>query len=75
MKGDKVKICFVLSHLPQGGAERQTINLIRMLDPVRYDITLLLYANREIFYREIHNLPVRVISRPVTTENKIIKNI
>ncbi len=57
----KVKICYILSHLPQGGAERQTINLIRALDYSRYDITLVLYANVEIFYKEILELPIHLL--------------
>ena len=56
----KIKLCFVLSHLPQGGAERQTINLIKALDYFRYDISLILYANTEIFYREILELPIHL---------------
>ena len=54
-------MCFVLSHLPQGGAERQTINLITALDFSRYDITLILYDNTEIFYKEIHKLPIHLL--------------
>lgn len=71
----KVKICFILSHLPQGGAERQTVNLIRMLDPSRFEITLVLYANQEIFYREILELPIHIISCPAYRKFKIIKNL
>jgi len=56
----KIRICYILSHLPQGGAERQTINLITALDYTRYDITLILYANTEIFYKEIRELPIHL---------------
>ena len=72
---NKIRICFILSHLPQGGAERQTINLIRFLDPARFDITLLLYANREVFYREVFDLPVTIISKSEVKKGKIIKNL
>ena len=71
----KVKICYVLSHLPQGGAERQTLNLMRMLDPAKFEVTLVLYANQEIFYTEIHELPVRLISNPAYNKSKLIKNL
>lgn len=71
----KVKICFILSHLPQGGAERQTLNLIRMLDPSRFEVTLVLYANQEIFYKEIHELPIRLISSPAYKKSKLFKNL
>jgi len=71
----KVKICFVLSHLPQGGAERQTLNLIRMLDPSRFEVTLILYANQEIFYKEIDELNVHIISCSSYSKSKLIKNL
>jgi len=71
----KVNICFVLSHLPQGGAERQTLNLIRMLDPSQFEVTLVLYANQEIFYKEVHDLPIRIISSPAYEKCKIFKNL
>ena len=74
-KKTRIRICFVLSHLPQGGAERQTINLIRKLDPEEFDVTLVLYANQEIFYEEILQLPVRIISSPAYRKCKLIKNL
>mgnify|MGYP001004914783 CR=1 FL=1 len=74
-KKTRIRICFVLSHLPQGGAERQTINLIRKLDPEEFDVTLVLYANQEIFYKEILQLPIRIISCPAYSKCKLIKNI
>lgn len=75
MTQPKVMICFVLSHLPQGGAERQTLNLIRMLDPSRFEVTLILYANQIIFYKEIHDLNVHIISCPAYNKCKLIKNL
>ncbi|HQP77476.1 MAG TPA: glycosyltransferase, partial [Saprospiraceae bacterium] len=74
-KKTRIRICFVLSHLPEGGAERQTINLIRKLDPEEFDVTLVLYANQEIFYEEILQLPVRIISSPAYRKCKLIKNL
>jgi glycosyltransferase involved in cell wall biosynthesis len=71
----KTKICFILSHLPQGGAERQTINLIKGLDKTNYDVTLLIYASKEIFYDEILNLPVELIIRHDKGGNKLIRNL
>jgi glycosyltransferase involved in cell wall biosynthesis len=71
----KVKLCFILSHLPQGGAERQTVNLIRKLNPEEFDVTLVLYANQEIFYKEILQLPVRIFSSPAYSKCKLIKNL
>lgn len=72
---DKIKICYILSHLPQGGAERQTLNLIKGLDSERYDITLILYASTEIFYKEVTALPVRLIINPASDSNKLMRNL
>ena len=71
----KVKICFILSHLPQGGAERQTINLIKGLNPDFYDISLLLYANEKIFYSEVYELPVKLIIHHSPARSKILRTI
>ncbi len=71
----KIKICYILSHLPQGGAERQTINLIKALDRSRYDITLILYANSEIFYKEILELPIRLLVHQSPKVWKLFRNI
>jgi glycosyltransferase involved in cell wall biosynthesis len=75
VEGSKTRICFILTHLPQGGAERQTINLIRGLNPSYYDITLLLYAGDSLFYREVLDLPVRLITNRSSSGNKIHRNI
>lgn len=75
MEGSKTRICFILTHLPQGGAERQTINLIRGLNPNIYDITLLLYAGDFLFYREVLDLPVRLITNQSSSGNKVKRNI
>lgn len=71
----KIKLCFILSHLPQGGAERQTINLIKALDYSRYDIFLILYANTEIFYREILELPIHLSVHQSPNVCKLFKSI
>ncbi len=75
MEGSKIKICFILTHLPQGGAERQTINLIRGLSPSFYDVTLLLYAGDYLFYKEVFDLPVRLIVNPSSSGSKINRNL
>jgi glycosyltransferase involved in cell wall biosynthesis len=71
----KIRICFILSHLPQGGAERQTINLIRGLNPAFYDISLLLYANEKLFYTEVYKLPVKLIIHQSPATNKILRTL
>jgi glycosyltransferase involved in cell wall biosynthesis len=71
----KTRICFILSHMPSGGAERQTINLIRGLDPSKFEITLLLYANSEIFYKEVLELPINLIVNDTVPATKLVRNI
>lgn len=71
----RIKLCFILSHLPQGGAERQTINLIKGLKASDYEITLLLYANTELFYKEVIELPVKVIVNQTSKANRVIRNL
>jgi len=71
----KHKLCFILSHLPQGGAEMQTINLIRGLNSSNLDITLLLYNSKDIFYKEIYELPINLIIRKEKGANKISRFI
>jgi glycosyltransferase involved in cell wall biosynthesis len=70
----KIKICFILSNLPQGGAERQTLNLINNLDSNVYDITLLLYSSYEVFYKEVFDLEIKIIERKHKFKSKIIRN-
>ena len=71
----KIRICFILSHLPQGGAERQTINLIRGLDPEEYDISLLLYGGDTIFYKEILDLPVKLVVNRASAAGRVSRNL
>lgn len=72
---DKIRLCIILSHLPQGGAERQTINLIRGLNPDNYEITLILYANSEIFYKEVIAFPIKLITNNASGSNRLFRNI
>jgi len=71
----KIKICYILSHLPQGGAERQTINLIKALDYSKYDITLILYASKDVFYKEILELPIHLLIHQSPKNWKLFRNI
>lgn len=71
----KTRICFILSHLPQGGAERQTINLLKALDYSRYEVTLVLYANTELFYKEVLDLPIQILIHQSPSFSKVLRNI
>lgn len=68
-------ICFISTHFPQGGAEKQTLNLIRELCQMNYQITIVMYQQEYIFYKEIFELPIRVIINPFNSANKIIRTI
>lgn len=67
----KINICFVLSHIPQGGYERQLLNLFSNIDYTKFKITLLLYLNDKIFYEKFTNLPIKIVSRKAV-KNKYI---
>ena len=56
-----IKICFIASHFPQGGAERQVLELIKGLQDKDYDITLMLYQSNEIFFNELKSLNINFI--------------
>jgi len=71
----KIKICFILSNLLQGGAERQTLNLIKNLDSSVYEITLVLYSCYDIFYKEVFDLDIKIIQRELKFKSKLIRNI
>ncbi len=71
----KIKICFIISKLNIGGAERQLIELIKNLDQSNFEITLLIYNSKESFYR--NSLPdnIRVAERKLFSKNKLLKII
>jgi glycosyltransferase involved in cell wall biosynthesis len=56
-----IKICFVLSHFPQGGAERQVLELIKGLLVKNCEVTLMLYQSDQIFYEELKELDIKFI--------------
>jgi glycosyltransferase involved in cell wall biosynthesis len=54
---EKIRICFIISNLGQGGAERQFVELIKYIDKKRFDCTLCLYAvQQELFYKETRSI-------------------
>lgn len=68
-----MRICFITSHLRQGGAERQVVELIKILSKKNYQITLLLYQSDIIFYQEISDLPIEIIcNKKKIQRNKFI---
>jgi len=52
----KIKICFVLGSLNQGGAEKQFVELIKNIDKSRFDVTLCIYSRKEVFFQEIFKI-------------------
>lgn len=53
------KICFIASHLPQGGAEKQMLELIKGLLLKDYDITVFCYQSDICFFDELKTLNIR----------------
>jgi len=52
----KIKVVFLISNLPQGGAEKQFVNLIKHLNKELFDIDVYLYAyQKDAFFDEIFN--------------------
>ena len=60
-KNIPIKICFIASHFPQGGAERQILELIKGLLQKEYKVTFMLYQSDQIFYEEILELDINLI--------------
>ena len=54
-RGEEKKILFVLCSLPQGGAERQAIYLVKGLSDAGYEVELCLYSNQTTFYHKLLN--------------------
>lgn len=58
----KKKLLFVNNSLGRGGAEKALIELLNVLDPERYEVSLYLMVNRGEFYRQLPSY-VRVLNR------------
>jgi glycosyltransferase involved in cell wall biosynthesis len=54
-------ICFISSHFPQGGAERQISELIKGLIKRGYKISLICYQSDIIFFEELKKLNLTLI--------------
>jgi glycosyltransferase involved in cell wall biosynthesis len=75
METKKLKICYILSHFTQGGAERQILNLITGLDKNKFEPTLLIYSCPEFFYNDINKTDVRIITYDHHHKPLLIRNI
>jgi hypothetical protein len=71
IKNTPTNICFIASHFPQGGAERQILELIKGLLKKEYKVTLMLYQSDQVFYNEILELDIKLI----LNKDKPSKNI
>ena len=58
----KKKLLFVINSLGRGGAEKALIELLNVLDPERYEVSLYLMVNRGEFYRQLPSA-VKVLNR------------
>lgn len=69
----KCKVCFIVSNLKQGGAERQLVELIKRLDSSKYEITLCLYDMDKVFYDELYSLDnIRIVQRQSESKFKLL---
>lgn len=77
MSKKKIKLCFIISNLSQGGAERQFVHIINGINKNKFDVTLILYAvQKKIFFSEILNTPnVTVIRNTLKSKYYIFKII
>jgi len=71
----KIKICFVISNLGAGGAERQFVELINSIDKSKFSICVCLYAaNKGVFFSEIENdVSIKVEKNILTQKIKVLK--
>jgi len=64
MRNKKIKILFFLPHLVGGGAERVTINIIKLLNKELYDITLVVLSKKGPSYnllpKDLHIIDLNV---------------
>lgn len=75
MISKKKSICFILSHFGLGGAEVQTLNLIRGLIEKNFKITLLLYKSDEIYFDALKKMPIKIVVRSTAKTNKFLEKI
>lgn len=70
----KIKVCFVVSDLNQGGAERQLVELIKHIDKDKFSVTLLVYKQETFFYSSINEIPnIQIITNKPTSGNRLSK--
>jgi glycosyltransferase involved in cell wall biosynthesis len=72
---NKIKICYIINNLSQGGAERQLIELIRNIDKAKFDITICLYAvNKGIFFKSVFDIrAINIVQNVLKKRVRILK--
>lgn len=72
---EKIKICFIISNLSSGGAERQFVELIKNINKEKFDVSLFLYAVQKlIFYKEIFEIEgIKLNITKLKAKNKLFK--
>jgi glycosyltransferase involved in cell wall biosynthesis len=53
----KIRLCFLIRRMDEGGAQRQLLELARNLDPERFDVTVIAFYPGGIFSERLASLP------------------
>ena len=70
----KIKICYIIGTLNQGGAERQFVELIKNIDKEKFEVYVLVYSQKEIFYTELLDCKdINLYLRDWSTNNKLLR--
>jgi len=72
----KVKICFIINNLSQGGAERQFLELVKNIDKSIFETHVCIYAiKQELFYSEIENIEGIILYKKTLKNSLLIFKI
>ena len=52
----KIKLCFILGTLNQGGSERQMVELIKGINKNLFDVSFFIYSSNQVFFKEIYEI-------------------
>lgn len=52
----KIKLCFILGTLNQGGSERQMVELMKGINKNLFDVSFFIYSSNKVFYKEVYEI-------------------
>lgn len=66
------RICMIIGHLNPGGAENQLVNLVRGIDPIRWEVLVVCTHEKGLLSERLEGLPhARVISLARSSKNAL----